>query len=349
MSEQRTKLETALEALSRWESESEPTWTAAAEKLGLPREHKRPTYWWNKSIPYASIAAAVLICGVLVAALLPALGKARSAGRGYSAASVAPELFARKPDSLLADMASAAPLAPADRSIIQRSDIEFLSPDVRAAFSRLPSLLSEARGEYIEQSTFSGSGSSTTASATLRVPADRLGTVRAALQGLGTLSSESSSAEDVTEQVVDLDARLRNEQRVEQELLTLLEARRGAPLKEILEVRESLRSVREQIERLSAQQKRIGRLVSLATIRVSISTEPAQPAAPVGFWTTASSRIGSTWNDSLKIALDAFAGLLAVVVGGAVWWFLLAIVGFVAWKIWSRRRQLAAFEPPPQL
>jgi hypothetical protein len=348
MNEKRTQLEIALEGLSRWDGETKPTWAAAAEMLAPVRTPAHHHRWWNKSVPYAPIAALLLVGVLFVALLLPSLGKARSAARGV-AASVRAENLLEQSNSQKTDFASAAPLVPTDRSIIQRSEIEFLSPDVRAAFSRLPGLLSEARGEYIEQSTFSGTGASTAASATLRVPSDRLGTVRAALQGLGRLSSESSSAEDVTEQVVDLDARLRNEQRVEQELLTLLEARRGAPLKEVLEVRESLRSVREQIERLSAQQKRIGRLVSLATIRVSIRAEPAQPAEPAGFWTTASSRIGSTCNDSLKIALDAFTGLLAVVVGGAVWWFLLAVIGFIAWRIWSRRQQLAAFEPPPRL
>lgn len=356
MSNQRTQLENALEELSRWDADTEPTWISAAEALSSAKagsdSMRHANKWWSKSVPFASIAAAVLFCGLLVTLLLPSLGSARRAPSLAHAPGSAESADAiRKPTSLRTEITSTSPLAPAGRSLIQRFDIELLSPDVRAAFSRLPSLLSEVRGEFIEQSSFSGAGASTTASATLRVPADRLGAVLATLRGLGTLSSESSSGEDVTEQVVDLDARLRNEQRVEKELLSLLESRNGAPLKEILEVRESLRNVREQIERISAQQKRMDRLVSLATIRIFIRTEtaPHAPPEPAGFWTTATTRIAATWTHSLRIALDAFAGLLAVVVGGAVWWILLGVFGFIAMKLWRRYQRHAAFEPPPRL
>lgn len=350
MSESKTQLESALTDLSRWDDPNEPTWAAAAKELTRAGTANHARHWWNKSARYAPIAAVILFGCVLVAAIIPTLGKARAVGRGNAPASSPAKQFLKSSESLLADIATAAPLAPTDRSIIRRSDIEFLSPDVRASFARLPGLLSEVRGEYIEQSSFSGTGANTVASATLRVPTDRLGSVLAALRGLGTLSSESSNAEDVTEQVVDVDARLRNEQRVEKELLSLLESRSGSPLKEILDLRESLKTVREQIERLSAQQQRIDRLVSLATIRVSIRTEPSVPVAevPQGFWRVASDRIAATWNDSLKVALNAFATLLAIVVGGAVWWVLLVLAVLAGLAMRRRYLRHTAFEPPPR-
>ena len=73
--------------------------------------------------------------------------------------------------------------------------------------------------------------------------------------------------------VVDLDARLRNERRVEQELLELLDSRDESPLEEILKLRGEIAKVRTQIERYTAQQDRLSRLVSLATVLIIIRPE----------------------------------------------------------------------------
>jgi len=370
MSDPLSKLEQQLGELSQWDDADASTWKSAAASAGLfepdlrigsqigrdGQKNGRSNHWWNRRIPYGPIAAALLLCGMLGALLLPSVGEARRRSvRSMSAAATAP---AELRDSTLqsrrdirAQFGIDSPAMPSERSIIRRFDLEFTTPDVRAAFVRLPGLLSEVRGEYVEQSSFSGTGANTVASVTVRVPSDRLGAVLASLRELGNLTSEASSGEDVTEQVVDLDARLRNEQRVEKELLSLLESRSGAPLKEILELRESLKTVREQIEKLSAQQLRIGRLVSLATIRISIRTEPPVPVveASPGFWNVASDRISATWDDSLKIALNAFTSLLAIVIGGSVWWILLALTAFVGFKILRRYQSQSAHEPPPRL
>lgn len=220
--------------------------------------------------------------------------------------------------------------------------------DVTSTFARLQSLLSPVGGEYVEQSSLSGAGASTVGTATLRVGASRLGVVQAAVAEWGTVVSQTSAGEDVTDQAVDLESRLTVERRVERELLELLESRRGSPLKEILEVREQLNTVRTQIERLTAQQARLNSLVSLATLTVTLRGIE-QPDAPEGLLDYASQSLRVTWKRALSTAIDSVAWILGVLVGGIVFWIALAVLVLLGYRLYRRSTAAAAHEPPPRL
>jgi hypothetical protein len=228
------------------------------------------------------------------------------------------------------------------RHVIRKATMELVCEDVRAAFLKAQHLLNVADSEFVEDSTITGTGENTQANLTLRVAADRLGEVLNELRQLGEVRSEQLGGQDVTRQVVDVEARLRNEQRVEAELLDLLETRQDAPLKEILELREKLGEVRGAIERLTGQRERLARLVSLATVLVIIrppnaEPEPEQPGIGAYFLDS----LGGAWTSGLVFLADTFAGLLAVLIGGLVWWVLLA-AGLIALRNWLRRREARA-------
>ncbi len=217
-------------------------------------------------------------------------------------------------------------LPPADRQVIRKATIELLTDDVRATFLKATQLLSEARSEYLEASSLTGAGDEMQASLTLRVTADRLSEVLNQLRQLGEVRSEDSRGEDVTSQVVDLDARLRNERRIETELLELLDKRDDAPLREILELRNHINRVRQSIERLTAQQHRLSRLVSLASILVIIRAEDApEPEPEPALGKYFSDRVGTSWTSGLRFLSDTIANLLRVLVGGVIWWVLLTV------------------------
>lgn len=233
-------------------------------------------------------------------------------------------------------------LVPADqRQVVRKATVELSTNDVQAAFMKASLLISEARGEYVEESSLTGSGKDAQAHIKLRVAADRLSEVLNQLRELGEVVSEKSGGEDITTQVVDLEARLRNEHRIEKELLELLENREDAPLKEVLELRQHIASVRQQIERLTAQRTQMERLVSLATVLVLIRSEDAPEKLP------ADGSLGSYFSESIQIAwqkgllflADTVALLLRVLVGGLIWWILLLAVLL---RVWQHHRASAA-------
>ncbi|MCH7961501.1 MAG: DUF4349 domain-containing protein [Planctomycetes bacterium] len=223
--------------------------------------------------------------------------------------------------------------------------MELTSTDVAATFLKARQLVSEAGGEYIEQSSLAGEGDSTRASLTLRVSASRLSDVLNELRKLGVVVSEEARGEGVTNQVVDLDARLRNERRVEQELLELLESRDDSPLEEILKLRSEIAKVRTQIERYTAQQERLSRLVSLATVLVIIRPEKIEPVEvpdEASLWSYFKDSISDSWQRGIAFLADTVAGIVGVIVGGIVWWTLLAAV-----VVLIRRHLRTMPEPAP--
>ena len=211
----------------------------------------------------------------------------------------------------------------AGRHVVRKATIELKTKDVRAAFAKVKLVLSAAQGEYVQDSSLTGSGDTAQANLTLRVAADLLGEVLSRLNELGTVISERTEGEDVTAQTVDLEARLRNETRVEVELLELLEKRKDAPLKEILELRQSLAAVRNVIEQLTARREHLSRLVSLATVLVIIRAEDAPPPEQPGIGAFFGRSMTNAWDNGLTLLIRTFATLLHVLVGGLIWWVLL--------------------------
>jgi hypothetical protein len=229
-----------------------------------------------------------------------------------------------------------------ERQVVRKATVELTSPDVRAVFLKACQLVSEAHGEFLQDSSLTGSAEHMEAHLTLRIASDRLSNVLNELRQLGVVRSESTGGEDVTGQVVDLEARLRNEQRVETELLTLLEKRTDAPLKEILELRSSIGGVRQTIEQLTAQRERLGRLVSLATVLIIIRPANAPVPTQAGLWSHFVSALHHAVRDGTHFLADTVAVLVSVLIGGLVWW-LLVIVVVVAVRAYRRRaRQVAS-------
>ena len=234
------------------------------------------------------------------------------------------------------------PAAPSERFVVRKANIDLQAADVRATFAKAAHLISEARGEFVESSSLTGDGPAARANLTLRVAADRLGEVLTGLRELGVVISENTTGEDVTNQVVDVEARLRNEQRVESELLDLLASRKDAPLNDILQLRNSLSSVRQSIEQLVAQRDRLGRLVSLSSILVVIRATPEEPkpaAAAPSITDYFVSRISDTWTGGLRFLADTLANLLGLLIGGMLWWLLAAVC---IYTIFRYRRRLSA-------
>jgi DNA repair ATPase RecN len=85
----------------------------------------------------------------------------------------------------------------------------------------------------------------------IRIAQDKLETILDALAKLGTVQRRNLSAEDVTNQLVDIQARLRNLQQMEASLLQIM--KRSGSVGDVPKVAKELSDVRESIEQIDAQ------------------------------------------------------------------------------------------------
>ncbi len=130
--------------------------------------------------------------------------------------------------------------------------------------------IAESLGGFVDQLSSSGGGESQQATITIRVPQVQFLNAIESIEALGQVVSSSVSSEDVSEQFIDLEARLKSSLRQEQSLLSLLE--RAETLNDLLTLERELSRVRSDIERIQGQLSFLERRVELATITVSLTT-----------------------------------------------------------------------------
>ncbi len=108
--------------------------------------------------------------------------------------------------------------------------------------------------------------------ATLRIPAQQLDAAIAELKKLGRVEDESQGGEEVTQQYVDLEARLANGKHTEQRLTEILRQRTGK-LQDVLKVELEIDRVRGEIEQMQAEKKELGKRVAFATLNTTVKEE----------------------------------------------------------------------------
>jgi hypothetical protein len=157
----------------------------------------------------------------------------------------------------------------------------------------------------------------------LRIPAANFGQALESLHELGKVKSESVSGQDVTQEFVDLQARLRNYQAQEVVLLLLMD--RSTSVADTLRVQGQLQQVQLEIERLRGRIRYLEDQTDMSTIRVELVETGAAPAK--------ANAIVRAWRQ----ALDAAVGVVAAVIVGAGFILpialLLGVVAFVAYRM----------------
>jgi hypothetical protein len=128
-----------------------------------------------------------------------------------------------------------------------------------------------AMGGYIGASQQYNDGEGITASVTYRIPAERWEDALDAFRALGTPVAEQTDAAEVTDQIVDLDARIRNLRASETALVR--HASEAVRVADLLEIEARLSDVRGQIEQLTAQQRNLEDRAAYATLTVTFGTE----------------------------------------------------------------------------
>jgi hypothetical protein len=109
---------------------------------------------------------------------------------------------------------------------------------------------------------------------TIRVPRPRFGEAMDRIARLGDVLHRSVSAEDVTDEFVDLDLRLKNARALRDQLAELL---KGAAVKDAVEIEKELAKVTEVIEQIEGRLKVLRDRVGFSTITVSFQASAPQP------------------------------------------------------------------------
>jgi hypothetical protein len=133
-------------------------------------------------------------------------------------------------------------------------------------------ILKRHNGYIGELNVSAPSDAGRTLTATLRIPAPQLEAALAELKQLGRVENELQGGEEVTQQYVDLEARLKNGQHTEKRLTELLSQRTGK-LQDVLKVELEIDRVRGEIEQMQAEKKELSKRVAFAMLNATVKEE----------------------------------------------------------------------------
>jgi hypothetical protein len=171
-----------------------------------------------------------------------------------------------------------------NRRLVYTATVELRVRDYDRARERLTSAAA-SRGGFVASANdrrhTTAGGNYTTGTVTYRVPADEFESFLAAVNETGTVVESRRQTEDVTDRVVDLEARLRT-LRAQRERLRELYAN-ASDTDEVLAVERRLSEVQTEIERAETRLASLERQVALSTVTVELR-EPRPGAPPEGAW-----------------------------------------------------------------
>jgi hypothetical protein len=168
---------------------------------------------------------------------------------------------------LAADKSVEQAVPAAQRMLIYSAQLAMAVADVEASVQATQRLADEVGGYMLTMSANA---------ITIRVPAKQFFPVLERLKALGQTLSKNVNAQDVTDEYVDLQLRLKNAEALRDRFVAILE--KAANVKDTLEIERELNRVREEIERIKGRIAQLDKLIAYSTIEVAFTQAQARPA-----------------------------------------------------------------------
>jgi hypothetical protein len=205
-------------------------------------------------------------------------------------------------------------------------------------------------GLFGEQTSFNGGAHATV---TFKVPPARFRPLLSSLAALGALQEQEVKTDDVTQQVIDLDARIVAAQDGLDRMRGLLA--KASDLNQVATLEADVSRRQTELEQLKGEQQTLGQRVDLATIVLTItdgsSTGPGGTTPPVVAGTSGSSPTTTAapkplpgFGDGLENGWHVFTTVGTVVLaclGAALPFLPFLVVALVTWRLVRRRRSIS--------
>ena len=174
---------------------------------------------------------------------------------------------------------------------------------------------------------------STLVNVVVRVPAQKFQTALDEIRAVGgRILHEKSSGQDVTEEYIDLEARIRTKKALEAQFLEIMKQARK--ISDAMEVQTQLADVRTEIERLEGRRRFLENQSALSTINITLHT-PTQvvAAATRGFVYDLKAAFG----DGMDTGAGIFLGIIQFVIVMIPVMVFIVIPALLVFK-WLRKR-----------
>jgi hypothetical protein len=174
----------------------------------------------------------------------------------------------------------------------------------------------------------------------VKVPPAALDSLLGGLDELGVVTSLQQDAEDVTDRLVDLDVRTRNQRESVERIRELLSG--ATDLEQIVRLESEMTARQVELERLEAVQQELEARVALSTLTIDIVPETGDVSS-----TATDEGIGDAFRDGWEAFLTVLFGIALVLAVLTPFIAVVAVAGAIAWMLVRGRGRTPIAEPLP--
>lgn len=240
--------------------------------------------------------------------------------------------YALKSENSAGQAASETPPVADNRKIIYTASLAVVVEDFSGVEQSINELVKKYGGFVASANVSLNQGSERSGTWVLRVPVATFEEFLNASGDLGVPERREQNGQDVTEEYVDLEARIRSKKQLEERILELLAANKGE-IKDVIEVERELSRVRTEIEQMEGRLRYLADRTELTTVTLMVREQKEyQPPQAPGF----GSQIAATWSNSTTGIWSLGKSIVLIAVATLPW---LLLVGIVAGPLWAWRRR----------
>lgn len=231
---------------------------------------------------------------------------------------------------------------PVDRKIIRNADLSLEAESPETSQQKVTAI-AESKGGFVVESQETSSDVKTTehdiVTMTVRVPAEKFNeTLDEIRRSANRVIAENVKGEDVTEEFIDIEARLKAEKALEEQFLEIM--KRANSVDDALNVQRQLADVRGEIEKIEGRKRFLENQSSLSTIKVKLQTPTVFSASSTGFFY----RLAQSFSTGFDFALNFVLALVTFIVAILPFAVIIGLPGyFIVRYFWRRQARPKSF------
>ncbi|WP_182200686.1 DUF4349 domain-containing protein [Paraliobacillus salinarum] len=225
--------------------------------------------------------------------------------------------------------------AETDRKIIYNANVTLEVKDFQGTIERLEKEIDGAGGYIVSSDSYQIEKNVHEGTITARIPQEQFEAFISMVEKSDMkVTQKNISGEDVTEQYVDLEARLKSKQVVEKRLLAFME--QAEKTEDLLKISNDLANVQEEIEQITGRMNYLKNKSDFATVSLHIQERRVDIVQDEDLNTW--DKVQEQMKRSVNFLLSAGSSMIIFLIGNLPILIIFAIAGGIGYFVWRRQR-----------
>jgi Domain of unknown function (DUF4349) len=225
----------------------------------------------------------------------------------------------------------------AERKIIRNAELTLEADSPDDASANITQIINKSGGFVVEsqkQASDAKATKSDSVTMTVRVPSAKFEESLDEIRKLsGRVISETVKGQDVTEEFIDVEARLKSKKALESQFLEIM--KQGKTVEDALNVQSKLAEVRGEIEQIEGKKRFLENQSSLSTIKLRLQMPTVFSANSSGFFY----QLAQSFSHGFNFALNFILGLVTFIVAILPFLLLIALPVYLILRYFWRKNK----------